>query len=179
MPAPEFRPATLVAIDVVTQALALTRHGVAESDIAVKNGRDVVTAVDVAVEDAIRSTMAATLGHRPDPRRGARRRRVERQGRRPTPSGNERYKSNGRHRRWEVEQSSSAYVAAGRIAAYAVFWVTVVHAGAGVLLVTEAGGTVSDIDGRPWTIHADSLLASANPRLHDEMLALARGRSRV
>jgi myo-inositol-1(or 4)-monophosphatase len=72
---------------------------------------------------------------------------------------------------------ASPYLAAGRISAYVVFWVSAIHAGAGSLLVTEAGGILSDIDGRPWTIRSDSLVASANPDLHDEMLELARAAS--
>ena len=73
---------------------------------------------------------------------------------------------------------ASPYLAAGRISAYVVFWVSAVHAGPGSLLVTEAGGIVSDIDGRPWTIRSDSLVASATPGLHEELLDLARaGRS--
>jgi len=68
---------------------------------------------------------------------------------------------------------ASSYVAAGRIAAYAVFWASAVHAGAGSLLVTEAGGCVSDVDGRPWTIRSDSFVGSADRRLHEELLALA------
>ena len=66
------------------------------------------------------------------------------------------------------------YLAAGRISAYVVFCVSAIHAGAGSLLVTEAGGTLSDIDGRPWTIHSDSLVASATPDLHGKLLDLAR-----
>jgi myo-inositol-1(or 4)-monophosphatase len=62
------------------------------------------------------------------------------------------------------------YLAAGRIAAYAVFWVSAVHSAAGSLLVAEAGGTISDLDGLPWTIDSDSLLAAADPRLHAELL---------
>jgi len=42
------------------------------------------------------------------------------------------------------------------------------------VLVTEAGGTLSDLDGRPWTIRSDSLVGSANPDLHEELLDLAR-----
>jgi myo-inositol-1(or 4)-monophosphatase len=80
--------------------------------------------------------------------------------------------------RWDVRSLgttlASPYVAAGRIAAYVVFWVSALHAGAGALLITEAGGTVSDIDGRPWTIDSDSLVGSANGRLHDELLEHAR-----
>jgi myo-inositol-1(or 4)-monophosphatase len=69
---------------------------------------------------------------------------------------------------------ASPYLAAGRISAYVVFWVSAIHAGAGSLLVTEAGGTLSDIDGRPWSIRSDSLVASANSALHEELLDLVR-----
>ena len=69
---------------------------------------------------------------------------------------------------------ASPYLAAGRISAYVVFWVSAIHAGAGSLLVTEAGGTLSDLDGRPWTIARTHSLASANPDLHEELLDLAR-----
>jgi fructose-1,6-bisphosphatase/inositol monophosphatase family enzyme len=47
---------------------------------------------------------------------------------------------------------ASPYLAAGRLAAYVVFWASAIHTAAGSPLITEAGGTVSDIDGRPWTI---------------------------
>jgi myo-inositol-1(or 4)-monophosphatase len=66
------------------------------------------------------------------------------------------------------------YLAAGRIAAYAVFWVSAVHSAAGSLLVAEAGGAISDLDGLPWTIDSDSLLATADPRLQTELLDLLR-----
>jgi myo-inositol-1(or 4)-monophosphatase len=69
---------------------------------------------------------------------------------------------------------ASPYLAAGRIAAYVVFWVSAVHAGAGSLLIIEAGGTVSEIDGRPWTIESDSLVGSANRHVHEELLDLMR-----
>lgn len=78
--------------------------------------------------------------------------------------------------RWEFRSLgttlASPYLAAGRIAAYAVFSVSAVHAAAGSLLVAEAGGTVSDVDGEPWTVRSDSFVGSASRRLHDELLAL-------
>jgi myo-inositol-1(or 4)-monophosphatase len=78
--------------------------------------------------------------------------------------------------RWDLLSLSStislAYVAAGRVSAYAVFYVTAVHTTAGVLLASEAGATVTDIDGRPWTLESDSLLAAADQALHAELLAL-------
>jgi myo-inositol-1(or 4)-monophosphatase len=85
--------------------------------------------------------------------------------------------------RWDFRSLGTTlalpYLATGRISAYVVFWVSAIHAGPGSLLVTEAGGIVSDIDGRPWTIRSDSLLAGATPCLYNELLDLARaGRSR-
>jgi len=43
------------------------------------------------------------------------------------------------------------YVASGRVAAYVLFWTSAIHAAAGGLLAAEAGASVSDVDGRPWT----------------------------
>ena len=57
------------------------------------------------------------------------------------------------------------HVAAGRMD---VFWqYSAVRSGllAGALLVSEAGGTVSDISGRPWSLAATDFLAAA-PGLH-------------
>jgi myo-inositol-1(or 4)-monophosphatase len=80
--------------------------------------------------------------------------------------------------RWDLRALGTTlslpYVAAGRVAAYVLFSVSAVHAGAGSLLVTEAGGVLPDIDGRPWTIQSDSIVASADSRLHRELLDLAR-----
>jgi myo-inositol-1(or 4)-monophosphatase len=44
---------------------------------------------------------------------------------------------------------------------------------AGVALVRAAGGVVTDLAGRPWTLDSDSVLAAA-PGIHDELLHLAR-----
>ena len=80
--------------------------------------------------------------------------------------------------RWDFRSLGTTlalpYLAAGRISAYVVCWVSAIHAGAGSLLVTEAGGTLSDIDGQPWTIHSDSLVAGATPELHRELLDLTK-----
>jgi len=64
------------------------------------------------------------------------------------------------------------YVASGRVAAYVLFWTSAIHAAAGGLLAAEAGASVSDVDGRPCTIHSDSIVASATPELHHDLLAL-------
>src|SRR5258708_4242558 len=58
----EFRPETLVAVEAVKQALRIARRGVESEDIIVKDGRDLVTVRDVAVEDAIRGMVADALG---------------------------------------------------------------------------------------------------------------------
>lgn len=79
--------------------------------------------------------------------------------------------------RWDWRALAStlalSYVAGGRISAYVLFCGSALHTAAGTLLVTEAGGTLSDIDGRPWTIHSDSVLAAADAELHRELLGLA------
>jgi hypothetical protein len=83
--------------------------------------------------------------------------------------------------RWDVRSLGTTlalpYLASGRISAYVVFWASAIHTGVGSLLVTEAGGTLSDIDGRSWTIRSDSVVGSANSALHQELLDLARSAS--
>jgi myo-inositol-1(or 4)-monophosphatase len=84
--------------------------------------------------------------------------------------------------RWDIRNLSTtlslAYVAAGRVAAYALFRGSSLHTGAGTLLVSEAGGSISDIEGAPWTLRSDSLIASANPRLHRQLLDMVRATAR-
>ncbi len=63
-----------------------------------------------------------------------------------------------------------AYVAAGRVegcflAPETIPWDTA----AGTLLVREAGGTVTDFAGRPWTLKSRSIAAS-NGRIHDKLI---------
>ena len=81
--------------------------------------------------------------------------------------------------RWDMRSLGTTlslpYVARGRVSAYAAFDVTAIHAAAGVLLATEAGATVSDIDGAPWCLGSDSIVAAATAGLHDELIALIAG----
>lgn len=68
------------------------------------------------------------------------------------------------------------WLAAGRIDG---FWELKLHpwdTAAAALAVTEAGGTVSRIDGRPYSIYDKNLLAS-NRRLHRAMIAVLSGGS--
>jgi fructose-1,6-bisphosphatase/inositol monophosphatase family enzyme len=69
---------------------------------------------------------------------------------------------------------SAVYLAAGRIAAYVELWGTDIHIAAGSLLITEAGGVLSDFEGHPWTIRSDWLVARGNLKLHHDLLALIR-----
>src|SRR6266478_6017325 len=85
--------------------------------------------------------------------------------------------------RWHFRSLGStlalSYVGAGRVSAYVLFWASAVHTAAGTLLATEAGGTLSDIDGRPWTVDSDSVIVSATADLHQELLDLARSASKL
>jgi fructose-1,6-bisphosphatase/inositol monophosphatase family enzyme len=65
------------------------------------------------------------------------------------------------------------YLAAGRIAAYVVFYVSAVHSAAGSLLVEEAGGGLWDLTGAPWTLQSDTLLFTATTDLRSDLLAIA------
>ena len=219
-PYPEgFRRETMVGIGAVERALELARRSVGSKDIASKGTRDLVTATDVAVEDAVRDILHDALGvpvigeerggeasadgspyWLVDPICGTRNYAsgiplycvnlalVE--GDQVTVAVIEDGKSKGARRehaarftaaairadRWDFRSLGTTlalpYLAAGRVSAYVVFWVSAIHAGAGSLLVTEAGGTLSDVDGHPWTIHSDSLVAGATPDLHRELLDL-------
>jgi myo-inositol-1(or 4)-monophosphatase len=65
-----------------------------------------------------------------------------------------------------------AYVAAGK---FDGFYATHLHAwdaAAGVLLVEEAGGNVTKLDGSPFQLFEPDLLAT-NGKIHDQMIAVA------
>src|SRR5258705_4911449 len=57
-----FRSVTLGAIGAVERALELARRRVGAADITAKEGRDLVTATDVAVEDAVRTMVGGAVG---------------------------------------------------------------------------------------------------------------------
>jgi myo-inositol-1(or 4)-monophosphatase len=259
-----FRPETSIAIGAVVHALDLTRSAGGANEFAFKGARDLVTAADIAVEDAVRTSLTAALGQSVvgeerggnagvdgaaywlvdpicgtrnfasgiplfcvnialvedgavtvavvgDPSSGeiqaaergkgawalrANERRqltasdesrtivIEDSHADPHPDRRDRaanaVASAIRAFRWDIRSLSTTlalpYVAAGRVSGYVLFWTSAIHAGAGSLLAAEAGATVSDIDGRPWTIESDSIVASATPALHRDLLELARPR---
>jgi myo-inositol-1(or 4)-monophosphatase len=66
-----------------------------------------------------------------------------------------------------------AYVAAGRIDGYWELRLGTWDAAAGSLLVEEAGGRVTDLDGQPMNLAAPQIVAS-NGLIHDELLETLR-----
>ena len=68
---------------------------------------------------------------------------------------------------------SLAYVAQGRIACTVLFAApSVVHIAAGALLAAEAGALVVDVDARPWTTTATSLVAAADAATLEQVLKI-------
>ena len=64
-----------------------------------------------------------------------------------------------------------AYVAAGRLDGYWELRLGAWDVAAGALLVEEAGGRISNLEGAPLDLAAPSVVAS-NGRIHDEMLTV-------
>lgn len=239
-----WRPEAAVLAGIVDEALALALAGRGRGAVRAKDGRDVVTDADVAVEDLIRTRLTAlggapvvgeerggrahgsaywlvdpicgtrnfasgvplwcvnvalveddrvTLAAVGDPSTGdvlvaerGRGTHVVGSGPARADAGSrvvvvEDGKSSGARRalaadclaallrrdEWDTRKLSTtlalAYVATGRIAGCALFVATAVHAAAGSLVAEEAGATVTDVFGAPWTPASDSILASADP----------------
>ena len=82
-------------------------------------------------------------------------------------------------RRWGSAVIDLAYIAAGRFDGYWELRLMPWDVAAGALVVEEAGGRVTSIDGGPLDVDAPTLLAS-NGHIHEEMLAvLAETRRRA
>ncbi|MCP4542030.1 MAG: inositol monophosphatase [Chloroflexi bacterium] len=64
-----------------------------------------------------------------------------------------------------------AYVACGRLDGYWEFQLNPWDIGAGILLVREAGGQVTDFEGSPNCVSGEFVVAS-NGRIHDQMLCV-------
>lgn len=64
-----------------------------------------------------------------------------------------------------------AYVAAGRLEAFWEYGLKPWDTAGGILLVTEAGGRVTTIDGRAFRVDSSSIAAS-NDQLHQELLEI-------
>ena len=74
-------------------------------------------------------------------------------------------------RRWGAGALDLAFVAAGRYDAFFEFGLEPWDVAAGLLLVREAGGVISDISGKPYELGGPSLLAS-NFGLRDSMVEI-------
>ena len=68
-----------------------------------------------------------------------------------------------------------AYVAAGRLDAYLATSVSIWDVAAGILLVSEAGGSIVGIDGSPFCLEKPEILASASQPLGQQLLKIASG----
>jgi myo-inositol-1(or 4)-monophosphatase len=67
------------------------------------------------------------------------------------------------------------YVAAGRLDGYfATSGIQAWDVAAGVLIMTEAGATLTGIEGEPLDINRPELLAASSPRLHEQMLEVLK-----
>ncbi len=69
-----------------------------------------------------------------------------------------------------------AYVACGRYSGFTQYRLAPWDFGAGAFLVTEAGGTVTRMDGSPLDITQPCSVVASNGRIHQEMLGLLRSR---
>ena len=78
-------------------------------------------------------------------------------------------------RRWGAATLDLAYVAAGRLDGFWERGLSPWDIAAGALLVREAGGYFSTLDGKPWTLDGDTVLA-ANSYLHQPLASLVLGR---
>jgi myo-inositol-1(or 4)-monophosphatase len=67
-----------------------------------------------------------------------------------------------------------AYVAVGRFDAMLHRFASPWDYGAGVALVQEAGGVVTDLAGKPYSYDTTALLASASEELHETLLELLK-----
>lgn len=67
-----------------------------------------------------------------------------------------------------------AYVACGRLSAYMQYRLSPWDYGAGVLLVAEAGGRATQLDGSPLDITQPASVVATNGRIHDEVLECFR-----
>lgn len=71
------------------------------------------------------------------------------------------------------------WVAAGRLTAYWTPDECAWDLAAGVLLVTEAGGRVTDVEGREYGLRTRNVVASRGGRVHDELLRVLREEARI
>jgi myo-inositol-1(or 4)-monophosphatase len=74
-------------------------------------------------------------------------------------------------RRWGAAALDLAFVAAGRYDAFFEYGLAPWDVAAGLLMVREAGGLISDVTGQPYVLGGPSILAS-NAGLRDSMISI-------
>jgi myo-inositol-1(or 4)-monophosphatase len=79
-------------------------------------------------------------------------------------------------RRWGAAALDLAFVAAGRFDAYWEFGLSPWDVAAGILLVREAGGLITDVSGKPYALGGPSILAS-NAGVRDPMIDILGAKS--
>lgn len=67
-----------------------------------------------------------------------------------------------------------AYVARGGTEGFICFGLNKWDYAAGVLLVTEAGGTITDFSGKPWVFGSGDYFIASNGKVHDALLSLVK-----
>jgi myo-inositol-1(or 4)-monophosphatase len=75
--------------------------------------------------------------------------------------------------RYKAGALELAFVAAGRLGSYMANSQMSWDSAAGFLLVSEAGGRVTDFSGKPWSIRSRDILAS-NGLIHEQLLEILR-----
>ena len=80
--------------------------------------------------------------------------------------------------KWDIRSFGStlslAYLATGKVAACAFLAAPTLHVAAGVALAREAGATVTDLSGKPWTISSVSLVAASEAEIAAQLAAVAQ-----
>ena len=65
-----------------------------------------------------------------------------------------------------------AYTAVGKLDGYFVISPHVWDVAAANFLLIQSGGTVSNIDGKPWNLNSENVLAARNKKVHQKLLDL-------
>jgi len=84
---------------------------------------------------------------------------------------------NGRSRGLRIVACSAlttAWISCGRLAAHFGYDLSSWDLVAGALLIQEAGGIVTDLDGTPYRLETRNMLCSCNRQLHDDVLKILR-----
>lgn len=80
--------------------------------------------------------------------------------------------------RWDIRSFGStlslAFLATGRVAACVFLAAPTLHVAAGVVLARQAGATVTDLAGRPWTLGSGSLIAASGADIAAQLSAVAQ-----